>query len=238
MTMTRAEQRVADEARRFARKNKKAIARRLTDLDVYPAEECPVSVFMAGSPGAGKTEASIELLDLVADASIVRIDPDEIRGEFAAYTGGNAWLFQGAVSILIDRMLDRVYKYKQSFLLDGTLSNYDVARKNIERSLRKGRSVQILYVYQQPMLAWQFVRDREAKEGRRIKRTDFIRQYFSAREVANRLKQEFGRDLRVDLLMKNNDNTSRWYKANVSRIDDHIKEGFTAAELEKQLPDH
>lgn len=235
--MTEQEKRLQERAVRFARKNKKPIALRLTDLEIYPAEESPVSVFMAGSPGAGKTEASIELLDMFPDVSIIRIDPDEIRSEFTDYVGGNAWLFQGAVSILVGRVLDRVHKYKQSFLLDGTLSHYGVARRNIERSLSKDRAVQVLYVYQQPMLAWKFVRDREAKEGRRIKRADFIGQYFSAREVVNRLKLEFGKDLRVDLLMKNNDNTSRWYKANVGRIDDHIKERFTAGELEQQLPD-
>ncbi|WP_349306189.1 zeta toxin family protein [Pseudomonas sp. PCH44] len=59
----------------------------------------PVSVFMSGSAGAGKTEASIELLNLFSDQPILRIDPDELRNEFADYQGGNAYLFQGAVSI-------------------------------------------------------------------------------------------------------------------------------------------
>jgi len=54
--MTHSEQEVSDEALRFARSNKKMIARRLTDKAIYPPEEAPVSVYMAGSPGAGKTE--------------------------------------------------------------------------------------------------------------------------------------------------------------------------------------
>ncbi len=81
-------------------------------------------------------------------------------------------------------------------------------KKNIERSLSKGRLVQILYVYQQPFLAWNFVQEREAIEGRRIRPETFIEQYFSAREVVNRLKGEFGSNIKVDLLMKNNDNSN------------------------------
>lgn len=50
--MTPAEIEISEEALRFARSNKKSIARRLTDKAIYPSEESPVSVFMAGSPGA------------------------------------------------------------------------------------------------------------------------------------------------------------------------------------------
>jgi len=53
-----------------------------------------------------------------------------------------------------------MFKNNQSFLLDDTLSNLDVARKNIERSLRKGREVLIIFVYQEPELAWRFVQAR------------------------------------------------------------------------------
>lgn len=101
--MTPAEIEISEEALRFARSNKKSIARRLTDKAIYPSEESPVSVFMAGSPGAGKTEASIALVNLFADTPILRIDPDELRNEFAAYKGPNSWLFQRGVSILVEK---------------------------------------------------------------------------------------------------------------------------------------
>ncbi|XVN17010.1 zeta toxin family protein [Pseudomonas corrugata] len=53
--MAPADHAISEDALRFARSNKKAIAKRLTDKVLYPPEEAPVSVFMAGSPGAGKT---------------------------------------------------------------------------------------------------------------------------------------------------------------------------------------
>lgn len=233
--MTPAEQHIWDEAIAFARSNKKAIGRRLTNKEQYPPEEEPVSVFMAGSPGAGKTEASIALVNLFADTAILRIDPDELRNEFAAYTGGNSWLFQGGVSILVEKILDFAIEQRQSFLLDGTFSNLAVARRNVERSLKRGRFVQILYVYQNPVLAWGFVKAREEAEGRRIRPEHFVDQYFAARDVVNALKLEYGGDVHVDLLLKHIDNSGRLYKAGVDKIDYHIPEQYTRADLTAML---
>ena len=234
MTLTEQETRIEHEALEFARAKKKAIAKRLADPVVYVPEQHPVSVFMAGSPGAGKTEASIELLEQLG-AQVIRIDPDELRKEFPSYTGANAWLFQKAVSVLVDKIHDFVLEQDQSFLLDGTLSNFDVARKNIERSLKHRRTVQILYVYQEPRLAWEFVQAREAAEGRRIRSEHFVDQYFAAREVVNRLKREFGKAISVDLLLKNNDNAQRLYRAGVDQIDNHIPEKYSRADVEQML---
>jgi predicted ABC-type ATPase len=233
--MTAEEQAVWDEAIRFARSNKKTIGKRLTDRDRYPPETEPVSVFMAGSPGAGKTEASLALLNFFCDTAILRIDPDELRNEFEGYQGGNAWLFQGAISILVGKLIDLALDRKQSFLLDGTLSNIQIARSNVERCLSKGRFVQILYVYQDPRLAWSFVKAREEAEGRRIRPEHFVEQYFAARDVVNTLKLEFGKDVHVDLLLKHIDNSARLYKAGVDKIDYHIPEKHTRHELMAML---
>lgn len=132
---------------------------------------------------------------------------------------------------IIERIHDLALKQHQSFLLDGTLSNYDVAARNTKRSLDKARTVQILYVYQEPEQAWKFVQAREAKEGRRIKPEDFVRQYFEARTVVNRLKAEFGKAIQVDLLMKNNDGSQQFYRAGVDKIDNHIPEKYSAADV-------
>ncbi|MFI8645036.1 zeta toxin family protein [Pseudomonas iridis] len=226
---------IQNDAVSFARSNKKSIAKRRTDKAIYPSEQEPVSVFMAGSPGAGKTEASIALVNLFADTAILRIDPDELRDEFSAYTGGNAWLFQGGVSILVEKILDMALDQKQSFILDGTFSNLDVARKNVDRSLRKGRFVQILYVYQNPLLAWDFVKAREQAEGRRIRPEHFVDQYFSARDVVNTLKLEFGGQVHVDLLLKHIDNSGRLYKAGIDKVDYHIPERHSRTDLMAEL---
>jgi len=229
---------IRENAIAFAKKHRTAIAKAFTDPNIYPAEAEPVSVFMAGSPGAGKTEASIELLDHIAvagDRPVLRIDPDELRSQFSGYTGDNSWLFQFAVSLLVERIHDRALKNRQSFLLDGTLSHLEVARKNIHRSLNKGRFVQVLYVYQYPQLAWDFVQKRERVEGRRIRPETFVEQYFGARSVVNQLKQEFGKRIQVDLLMKNLDGSHRLYEKNIERIDKHVPEIYSRDELSIHL---
>lgn len=237
MSLTPEEKKIEDEALEFARKHKKTIAKKLTDPERFLPEDEPVSVFMAGSPGAGKTEASIELLAMVEEGSseILRIDPDDLRAEFPDYTGDNSWLFQKGISVLVEKIHDLALKQKQTFLLDGTLSNYHKAEQNIARSLKKGRVVQILYVYQEPMLAWEFVTSREALEGRRIKPEHFIEQYFAARNVVNKLKDKFRSEIKVDLLLKNTDNSHRAYKAGIDRIDNHIPEKYTSVDLAKML---
>jgi len=135
----------------------------------------------------------------------------------------------------VEKIHDFALKQKQSFILDGTLSNYSKAEQNISRSLTKNRVVQILYVYQEPMLAWEFVQSREAVEGRRILPKDFLEQYFAARNVVNKLKVKFGSEIKVDLLLKNTDNSNKLYKAGIDQIDNHLPEKYTRSDLESLL---
>lgn len=234
------ERATADRAKVFARKEGKRLAAELTDEESYPPDLNPVSVFMAGSPGAGKTEASKALLrDIEGIVSkTVRIDPDELRDLFDEYSGDNSALFHPAISILVDKIHDRVLKNEQNFLLDGTLSNYDIARKNVERSLKRGRFVQILYVYQEPALAWEFVKVRELVDGRRILPEHFIQQYFAARNVVNQLKVDFGKEIVVTVLLKNLDGSDKVYKANVDNIDNHIPEKYSEDDLLELISSH
>jgi UDP-N-acetylglucosamine kinase len=76
--MTPEEEQICQTAIDFARGEKKTIAKRLTDPNIFLPEAAPVSVFMAGSPCAGKTEASIALLEqLMGDRLFA--DPPEWR---------------------------------------------------------------------------------------------------------------------------------------------------------------
>lgn len=85
------------------------------------------------------------------------------------------------------------------------------------------------------MLAWGFVKAREAAEGRKIRKEHFIEQYFAARDVVNALKLEYGSDIHVDLLLKHIDNSGRLYKAGVEKIDYHIPERHSRADLKARL---
>lgn len=221
-----------------AKANKKRIAKAFTNPAVYIPEKMPVSVFMAGCAGAGKTEAAIELiaeLDASGKSKIMRIDPDDFRSEFEGYTGNNSWMFQYPVSILVDKIHDMALEQSQSFILDGTLCNLAKAEKNISRSLKRHRDCVVIFVYQKPELAWRFVAAREKIEGRRIPPEIFVEQFFTTKEVVNSLKKKFGKDIRVDLLVKNTDASPKSYEVDVSKIEDHLHDGYDREGLLKHI---
>lgn len=225
---------IKQNAVQHARKIKKDFARKFTQD--YAEENFPVSVFMAGCPGAGKTESSKRLLeDYKFPQKVMRIDADEFRNEFIehGYTGNNSHLFHYAVSILASAIHDESLNRNQSFIFDGTFANLDIARDNIKRSLKRKRFVQIFYVYQDPVQAWNFVQEREKKEGRKIEKEDFIKKHFSAREVVNQMKKEFIGNIRIDLLVKNVDGSDRFYKENIDSVDNHLSEKYTKETLEE-----
>jgi predicted ABC-type ATPase len=219
----------------YAKKNRTSICRKLTDKNLYLAEECPVSVFMSGSPGAGKTEFSTDLVTRLEKngIKILRLDPDDLRSEFEEYNGSNSFLFQRAVSLLVERSLDYIYKNKQSFLLDGTFASYKVAEKNIQRSLDKGRDVLVLFVYQRPELAWQFVEAREKVEGRKIKGEHFVLQFFGSQKVIQDLKEKFGKKIKVDIILKDNDGKTKNHHSNVDSLVPYLKPSMAKDEVEK-----
>jgi len=211
---------VKNRALAYAKKNRTSICRKLTDKEIYLAEEYPVSVFMSGSPGAGKTEFSTDVVNQLETngTKILRLDPDELRVQFEEYDGSNSYLFQRAVSLLIERSLDYIYKNKQSFLLDGTLASYNVL---------------VLFVFQRPELAWQFVEAREKVEGRKIKPERFVAQYFGAQKVIQNLKENFGKSIRVDVVLKDNDGKIKNHHSNVNSLAPYLKSSIGRDEVEK-----
>ncbi|HBB56489.1 TPA: hypothetical protein DEW47_02775 [Patescibacteria group bacterium] len=58
------------------------------------------------------------------------------RSQTPSCIGGNAYLFQGAVSIAVEKIHDSVLKNRQNFILDGTLSNFEKAKDKIDSHLK------------------------------------------------------------------------------------------------------
>lgn len=214
----------------FARSNAKKIAAKC--LEGFEAEKNPISMFMAGSPGAGKTETSMELLRSVGKT--LRIDADELRGRFTecGYDGTNSHLFQKAASKLVHAIHDRALDKKVSFLLDGTFSDESMGRLNIERSLKRNRGVFVIFVYQPPQIAWDFVLRRELVEGRRIRAQDFAQKFCASQAVVNKMKAEFGKQIRLTLIIKDIGNDgNQFYRKSIERIGDHIPERYNEQEI-------
>ncbi len=232
--MEEADKKTSEEAMAWVKANKKEI---LSKFMTYPSVAKPVSIFMAGSPGAGKTEFSKHLIAniLHAPSYIARIDPDEIRIGLPCYVPGRAELFQPAVSVAVEKIHDYVTGRSVSSLLDGTLSDLEKARSNIQRSINKGRSVIIQYIYQPPEIAWKFTLAREQVEGRNIPKEVFIDQFFAAHRNVDILKKEFGSSVRIDFIERDiSKNTYNTY-LNIPDIDKYIKKRYTRETLLKNL---
>jgi predicted ABC-type ATPase len=200
---------IREATKTFAKRNKIRLAKELTDPKKFHPEETPISVFMAGSPGAGKTEFSKSLIgdiEAARQCNVVRIDADEIRSQIPGYVGGNAHLFQGATSLIVEKVHDLVLSQSQTFILDGTLSNYEKAMSNIDRSLQKQRKIFIFYIYQKPEIAWKFTEAREATEGRNIPKAAFIEQFIAARDTVGRVRNKLGEELVLFFIRKNFEN--------------------------------
>ena len=225
---------ITSQADAYVKTHHKAITGQITEA--FDPENAPVSLFMAGSPGAGKTEASLELLKNIGN--ILRIDADELRCHFkeCGYTGTNSHLFQKPASTLVHKIHDAALKKKISFLLDGTFSNESIARQNIQRSLKRERKVFIIFVYQAPQKAWHFVQQREKVEGRRIRSEDFAEKFCESQKVANKMKAEFEKKVILSLLCKNIDGTNKFYRKSIERIEDHITEKYSAEKIRNEIP--
>lgn len=227
---------------KFAKRNKNHIAKELTDTAKYLPDIVPVSVFMAGSPGAGKTEFSknlIQILEENKERHVVRIDGDEMRKFIPGYTGDNSYLFQGAISLIVEKMHDLVLHQNQSFVLDSTFAKYEKAAENIRRSLEKNRPIFIFYIYQKPEIAWKFTQARERAEGRNIPKSAFIEQFLGARESINRVLANFADKLSIIFVKKDFEKNivEKIVKIDPSKtgVDDYIQEYYTRDNLEKLL---
>ena len=229
------ERKIIQQAISFARENKKSIVGNRTNVDKYKPDEQPVSVFMAGSPGAGKTEFSINLLETLEkdNKKVIRIDPDDLRKEFPKYTGNNSDLFQPAVSILVDAIHDKALYNKQNFIFDGTLSDVIKAKKNIKRSLDRNREVEIVFVFQRPEVAWKFTQERENEEGRMVPKEAFIDHCINSQKTADNLKQLFGSEIDITFVLKDLENNTVKIYENISQVENYLPKSYTRGELEK-----
>ncbi|TOP14940.1 zeta toxin family protein, partial [Vibrio parahaemolyticus] len=200
------EEQITEKAIKEAKKLKKKLAKEM--VDHLPQEESAVSVFMAGSPGAGKTETARNMIKTFKKESgvdLVHIENDELRKVFEDYDGINSPLFQRPATLLVEAIHDRALKRDVSFILDSTLSSLEKAKDNIQRSLKRNRYVLIIFVYQEPEQAWCLVKAREIVEGRRVPEEVFVNQFMESQRVVSELKKLFQDQVDIIFIEKNID---------------------------------
>jgi predicted ABC-type ATPase len=194
----------------------------------FSSIKTPAAVFMAGSPGAGKTEVAKEISRLF-NPEPVHIDADDFRTQFPGYNGKNSSLFQQPATDMVQKILDRILHTAKNgqaipFILDGTFS-YARVQDNIKRALSRGYVLEIYYIYQKPMLAWKFTKARKVIDGRSISEDVFIKTFILARDNVLTVKKIFGDNISVSMIMKDDD-------AKSGKVCAYLSYG----ELEKILP--
>lgn len=232
--MTPEEYTIEEKAFAFIKANAALLRTRFADPAKYKSVERPVSLFMAGSPGAGKTEVSKSLVKKFQSAPI-RIDADEIRILCPGYTGSNSHLFQKAANKGVNILFDYALGHGISCILDGTFA-YGGAVENIRRSIDKSRVVELWFIYQDPLKAWEFTKAREAKEARHVSKEVFIESFFEAKRNVRKVKTQFY-TVELNLLIKDY-GTSRedfWLNINPDELDRYIHDGYTEDTLQRLL---
>lgn len=231
--MTDEELKQSNEAFGWIKAHHSDLIKKFGNIAEYIPDDQPTSLFMAGSPGAGKTEISKRLAVRFKQKPI-RIDADELRTICPGYTGQNAHIFQKAASKGVHILYEYALKKNINVILDGTFA-YSGALNNIQRSLDHKRKVEIFFVYQDPLQAWEFTKKREAIEQRKVSKEIFIDSFFKAQENVNNAKKHFGSLIEMTLIIKDFEKDLEQFEINIMSIDHFIKKVYTKEELDKIL---
>jgi UDP-N-acetylglucosamine kinase len=137
----------------FIEKNKRRIVDQFISDSGCQSSDHPVTLFMAGSPGAGKTEVSKRLIEKFEDKKPIRIDADDIRVMLPGYVGNNSHIFQRACSIGVNLLYGHAIKNKLNIILDGTFASKEVVFKDVQDSVSNNRKIEIYYIFQEPLTA-------------------------------------------------------------------------------------
>jgi predicted ABC-type ATPase len=221
-------------ADQWVRSNRKKMITQFCGEDFEPQKK-PVTIFMAGTPGAGKTEFSVKLLNLFGN-NMVRIDADEIRELMRGigYNGANAEEFQHAATKGVNVLYDYVLSKKYSAILDGTFA-YGNWRENIDRSLQKGRIIEIYYLYQDPLIAWDYVKIRESRQGRAVPLDTFVYAYEESLRNVQKAKSVFADNLTVYFAKNNYIKDVEYVEVDVNDIENQLPVKYTKQELKDLL---
>ena len=187
--------------------------------------ESPFAVFMCGSSGAGKTEEARRLKEKQEKVGkfYVHINQDAIKERIPGYMGANAELFQSAATKGLDYVLTYCYKEGLNFILDSTFSKYEIAKRNIKQAIKKDRSIEIVYIYQEPLKTWGFVKKREKAEGRNVPIDAFVNSYFGAFDTLKMIKDEYGSEVSLRVVNKHTGEVHR----DVDRVDSYVKMSYS-----------
>lgn len=195
--------------------------------------EDKTAVFMAGSPGAGKSEVASSISSIYPD--YVVIDADYFRSKFPDYNGSNSSEFQKAASWLVEQSFKYMVENEYSFILDATFALIS-SNNNIKRVIKNNFKPLIFYVYQKPLIAWDFTKKREKVEGRVVPKQTFINAFFKSRENIIKAKTKYP-EVELNIVLKDFNNNIADVHFDAENLELVIAQEYSREELEEKIND-
>lgn len=138
----------------------------------FPHTKVKIAFFMAGIPGAGKTEFA-EWAIRENSPALVPIEHDKLVEYIDGYAPENYYSYRKAGSTLVTDIFNACLKNGYAFIFDGTLSHTNGIR-NVRKALKAGYTVYIVYILQDAQVAWELTKARELVKKRSIEKQGFL----------------------------------------------------------------
>jgi len=193
------------------KKNRRSFIQPYVHLGIFEPSDHPSTILTAGCTGAGKTEFAKRLLSITEKLPgmkrYVRADADELYHKIKQQLGieGDC---RDALNFpcikLVEAICDNAIAKKQNLLIDSSFSQ-PKALDNVARSLRRGRTVHVHFIYEQPKVAWNYVLKRERIEGRSVPIDFFVQTYIGSIDVVTNAIERFGNQIIVDIHQKSSE---------------------------------
>ncbi|MDD3794066.1 MAG: zeta toxin family protein [Candidatus Gracilibacteria bacterium] len=148
----------------------------------------PSVIFLAGAPGAGKTEF-IESIE--NNHNFIIIDIDKYRILFDGYAGKNASEFQGLSTKVANKIYSYCIKNDLNVIVDGTFGNENVVEQNISMCIKHKRDFGVVLIYQDPLLSYYYTKLREIEGKRNVPKDVFIEKFLNSINNAFEIKKKY-----------------------------------------------
>ena len=217
--------------------HKKAIINQIITSSGASSDGNLSAIFMAGLPGAGKTEFTKNLIEF-SDAKFVCLDMDKIAEQIKGYQPEHADQFREAATLILNEAFSEVLKRKLDFIMDGTFSSR-YAALNVSRTLKHGFNIRIIYIYQDPKIAWEYTLAREKVEHRAIKIDGFINAYFNTISNIQKIIAQNHAIIALDFVTKNPENKVTKWRQNIQldEFNQIINNNYTKESLKEYIND-